>query len=207
MNLVFDLDGTLICSKKRLHSLFCFLTDSNKIGFDEYWSFKFQGLTNQQILSTQLNFKDDEIENFVAKWMTLIESDEYLAMDTALPNIHDYLNVAAKNNKLFICTARQFTSKAIAQVERLKLAEFFTDIFVTNQTKSKEQLLKNSGRKFSNTDWFIGDTGHDIKTGQVLGMNTCAVLTGFMSKAQLCKYSPSLFKDSSVEFLRSLDHA
>lgn len=207
MNLVFDLDGTLICSKKRLHSLFCFLTDSNKIGFDEYWSFKFQGLTNQKILSTYLNYEDSEIKHFVEKWMTLIETEEYLSIDTALPEIHDCLRVAAVNNKLFICTARQFTNKVIAQIDRLKLTEFFTDIFVTNQSKSKEQLLKNSGLRFSNSDWLIGDTGHDIQTGKALGVKTCAVLTGFMSENQLSNYSPNLLRNSTVEFLRSLDHA
>ena len=61
-----------------------------------------------------------------------------------------------------------------------------------NKKNSKAELLKNSGLKFTKHDWIIGDTGHDIITGKEIGINTCAVLSGFMSLDALIGYSPDI---------------
>ena len=58
-------------------------------------------------------------------------------------------------------------------------------------------------KKFGLTkkDWFVGDTGHDINTGKKIGVQTCAVLSGFMSKRVLTSYSPDLI----IEDFTTLD--
>ena len=70
--------------------------------------------------------------------------------------------------------------------------DFFEEIYVTEQKLSKEELMFRSGIDFSGEDWFVGDTGHDINTGKKIGIKTCAVLSGFMSRSALEDYKPDL---------------
>ena len=49
-------------------------------------------------------------------------------------------------------------------------------------------------------DWVVGDTGKDVQVGMALGVNTCAVLTGFMTADALSRYSPKIILESVIEF-------
>jgi phosphoglycolate phosphatase len=75
MKIIFDLDGTLICSKKRLYRLFIDLTEAVNFEFKSYWNLKHQGKRNEDILRDQLGFSELEIENFLKNWMIKIETD------------------------------------------------------------------------------------------------------------------------------------
>ena len=192
MKIIFDLDGTLICSKKRLYELFCNLTQSRDLSFSDYWNLKYIGNSNQDILRERFDYTKAEISNFVNGWMKKIESDYYLEMDTLIDGTIEFLERIIQNNSLYICTARQSTCQVAKQLESLSISKYFENIFVTEQKNSKAELLKNSGLKFTKHDWIIGDTGHDIITGKEIGINTCAVLSGFMSLDALIGYSPDI---------------
>lgn len=192
MKIIFDLDGTLICSKKRLYELFCNLIQSRDLSFSDYWNLKYIGNSNQDILRERFDYTKDEISNFVNGWMKKIESDYYLEMDTLIDGTIEFLERIIQNNSLYICTARQSTCQVAKQLESLSISKYFENIFVTEQKNSKAELLKNSGLKFTKHDWIIGDTGHDIITGKEIGINTCAVLSGFMSLDALIGYSPDI---------------
>lgn len=192
MKIIFDLDGTLICSKKRLYELFCNLIQSRDLSFSDYWNLKYIGNSNQDILRERFDYTKAEISNFVKGWMKKIESDYYLEMDTLIDGTIEFLERIIQNNSLYICTARQSTCQVAKQLESLSISKYFENIFVTEQKNSKAELLKNSGLKFTKHDWIIGDTGHDIITGKEIGINTCAVLSGFMSLDALIGYSPDI---------------
>ena len=192
MKIIFDLDGTLICSKKRLYELFCNLIQSRDLSFSDYWNLKYIGNSNQDILRERFDYTKDEISNFVNGWMKKIESDYYLEMDTLIDGTIEFLERIIQNNSLYICTARQSTGQVAKQLESLSISKYFENIFVTEQKNSKAELLKNSGLKFTKHDWIIGDTGHDIITGKEIDINTCAVLSGFMSLDALIGYSPDI---------------
>ncbi len=201
MKIIFDLDGTLICSKKRLYELFCDLTKSRKLSFSEYWGFKFRGYSNQDILKKEFDYSEEKIKKFITLWMNKIEDSYYLEMDAVIEGLQEFLEKISINNQLYICTARQSIAQVNTQLKKLAILEFFEDIFVTEQSSTKAELLLNSGMVFSENDWFVGDTGHDIKTGQQLGVKTCAVLSGFMSESALKGYEP----DSIINNVTLLD--
>lgn len=192
MKIVFDLDGTLICSKKRLHELFCDLVGNRDLSFDSYWQLKFDGNSNQDILKNQFSYSDEKVDVFVANWMKKIEEDYYLEIDSPIEGLHGFLQKISEKNELYICTARQSITQVMKQLRNLGILEFFCDVFVTEQKYSKIELLINGGIDFSSDDWFVGDTGHDINTGKQLGVQTCAVLSGFMSESVLKNYLPDL---------------
>ncbi len=200
MKIVFDLDGTLICSKVRLHELFCALVGNRELSFDTYWDLKFDLNSNQDILKNHYDYSDEKTDFFVQNWMKKIEEDSYLNFDTPVEGLHTFLQQLSKKNTLYICTARQSISQTKKQLENLQMLGFFSEVFVTEQKHSKVELLTNSKLSFCNEDWFVGDTGHDINTGKELGMKTCAVLNGFMSESVLKTYSPDLVVDNITYF-------
>ncbi|EJL6303821.1 HAD family hydrolase, partial [Vibrio cholerae] len=191
----FDLDGTLICSKKRLYELFCDLSERRDITFSEYWDLKFAGKSNQNILRENFGFSDPVVESFLNDWMSLIESDCYLQMDTLISGVVGYLEKASQEHSLYICTARQSISQTKKQLSCFSILNFFENVFITEQKYTKYELLNSSGINFSKDDWMIGDTGHDVITGKKIGVKTCAVLSGFMSENGLLKYAPDMLVD------------
>ena len=200
MKIIFDLDGTLICSKKRLYELFCDLVGNRNLSFNSYWQLKFDGNSNQDILKNKFSYSDEKIGVFVVNWMKKIEEDYYLEMDSPIEGLYSFLQKISKKNELYICTARQSISQVEKQLKKIEILEFISKVYVTEQFFSKVDLLTNSDLAFNSEDWFIGDTGHDISTGKQLGIKTCAVLTGFMSENALRSYSPQLIIDNVTYF-------
>jgi len=66
MNIIFDLDGTLIDSKQRLYQLFQHLVPASTLTFQQYWQFKHNRLSNELILSTEFSYADPDIQRFVS---------------------------------------------------------------------------------------------------------------------------------------------
>jgi len=192
VNIIFDLDGTLICSKERLFRLFNDLIPDSDLSFEQYWALKFSLLSNEDILKNYFNYTPIDIENFKIHWMSLIEDDTYLRYDKPIEGVILYLKYLAKHAVLYMCTARQSREKTITQLSMLGFDGIFKDILVTEQRKKKEILIEQEVRYLSDQDWIIGDTGKDIQTGKALKIKTCAVLSGFMNKFNLLKYKPDM---------------
>ena len=199
MNIIFDLDGTLIDSKMRLFKLFSHLVPHSSLTYDSYWDLKLRDISNLEILKKLYSFTSIQLDEFNENWMLLIEDPKYLKFDEPIEGVFDYLKALKNKNTLFVCTARQFEDRANEQLVALRLSSFFQGVFVTEQSMSKEQLISDN-INISNSDWIIGDTGNDIKVGHILGINSCAVLTGFLSIDVLKKYEPKLLVNSIIDF-------
>ncbi|WAT30643.1 HAD family hydrolase [Pseudomonas sp. GXZC] len=200
MNIIFDLDGTLIDSKQRLYQLFQRLVPVSKLTFDQYWGFKHNRLSNELILSTEFGYSDNDIQRFVQSWMGLIESAEFLSMDSNFDGVKETLVRLSAQARLHVCTARQSRESAVTQLESLGLLNYFERLMVTEQKYSKEFIIGREVSYLTGEDWLIGDTGSDIKVAQSLGINSCAVLSGFMSHDVLVGYEPTRIIDSVVQF-------
>jgi phosphoglycolate phosphatase len=200
MNIVFDLDGTLIDSRRRLYELFQILAPTQGLSFSKYWALKRQKISNEKILSEMLGFDDDMVAKFVDDWMRQIETPEFLALDTNFPGMHQTLSALGQLANLHVCTARQSRAGVLAQLERLELRAFFASVLVTEQRYQKEWLIRSEVEGLSALDWLVGDTGADIVVGKSLGMRTCAVLTGFLSEASLRPYGPDRLLESAAQF-------
>lgn len=199
MNLIFDLDGTLIDSRQRLYRLFQKLVPSSRLTFESYWTLKRGKVSNETILAKEFGYDAVAIERFVSIWMESIESPEFLAFDTNFSGIHETLERLSKQARLHVCTARQHRQPTVDQIDHLGLLPFFESIMVTEQTKNKEELIATvSG--LGPQDWIIGDTGKDILVGQSLGIKTCAVLSGFLSKKSIKPYGPDLILPIATDF-------
>src|SRR5436190_11085063 len=183
MKIFFDFDGTLIDSKKRMYELFKYLVPESSLTYDEYWILKSKKIDHREILIGRFSYSDERYKIFLEEWMKSIELPEWLALDRPFPGITDVLLNLSRKHQLYIITSRQFPDLVLRQIEDFGWSPFFEEVFVTGQKKEKFELLKNL--VIEKTDWFVGDTGHDIQTGKQLGMKTAAVLSGFLNKEKL----------------------
>ena len=201
MNIIFDLDGTLINSKFRLYKLFRELTPDCQITFDDYWILKQKKITNEMILEKKFGYRKKDISNFVNTWMKLIENPKYLCLDTAFTGIKKKLSKLSYQAKLFICTNRQYRKPTIEQLRHLEILQYFNKILVTEQKFSKDFLIKKFIPGYDQNDWLVGDTGADIEVGKILNVRTCAVTSGFHSMNTLLNYNPDLILDTVLDFV------
>ena len=199
MKIFFDLDGTLLDSKLRLYKLFQFLVPESNFTFENYWELKQNKNAHKDILINYFHYTENKIQNFIYQWMTLIESAEWIKLDTIFDGVHTHLLNLKKQHELFIITNRQFDSVVIQQIQYFGLKDMFNDVLVTHQNITKQNLIK-SKCIINSTDWIIGDTGNDIITGKDLNINTAAVLSGFMNKENLEKYHPNILLNNICEF-------
>lgn len=193
-DIFFDLDGTLLDSKRRLYQLFRFLLPSSTLTFKEYWDLKQNKISHEEILRTQFNYSDEQVNDFKQRWLQMIELPEWLRMDEPVKGVTEFLDSLTAYD-LYVITSRQLKAAAIDQLTQLGLRRYFKDILVTEHRHDKADLIRNAARN-TGGDWLVGDTGHDIELGKKLGMRTAAVLTGFLNRQKLSEYEPDVILDT-----------
>ncbi len=200
-NIFFDLDGTLINAGKRMYSLFQFLVPQSKLTYSEYWDLKRHKVNHQMILQQRFGYDEERFKVFEKEWLSLIETDEYLAMDTIYPNVPEMLSELQKDYTLYVVTARQFKQKTLGQLQALGLLGFFKKVLVTEAVKTKEDLIRQEISTLDPEDLLIGDTGHDILTAKALNVRSVAVSYGFTALEILKTYEP----DQQIKSIKDLN--
>ena len=193
----FDLDGTLIDSKKRLYQLFQDLIPESTLSFDEYWGLKSHKVNHQTILAEK--FPQYDFDTFNQKWLSLIETEKYLKLDTVYLNVKEVLTTLGKEKELFVLTARQDKEMLYKQLSWLGLTPYFKEILATENKQTKTDILKQFS--LTSDDILVGDTGHDIQTGKSVGLKTVAVSYGFLSEEVLKTYQPDTICAQAKDWL------
>jgi phosphoglycolate phosphatase len=203
MNILFDLDGTILDSKLRLYRLFCDITSQTTLSFSDYWDLKRSMKDHQFILKEYLNYSFVEYSDFEKKWMSLIETEKYLKYDKPFDFTEKVLQaIQSQGHGLYIITARQSKERTLRQIQNTGLSPYFEAILITENQQTKEDLIKKSNIQLSSKDILIGDTGIDVKTAKELNLVSIAVLSGFRNKEVLSQYSPD-YIENDIQFLLS----
>lgn len=189
MEIIFDLDGTLINCEERLYRLFQDLVPQSNLTKEEYWALKRNKKNHEYILSNIFGENTSFIEKFNKKWLECVEQKQYIDLDLLFDYTISGLNDLYKSHTLYLVTARQSKSMLFYELERLKLKEYFNAIYVTEHKTDKYTLIRES-IKITDETILVGDTGHDVNTGKQLGIKTMAVSSGFLSKEVLLNYKP-----------------
>lgn len=206
-DIFFDLDGTLLDSSERLYRLFVDLIPECKMTKAEYWMLKRRKIGHEEILNRfypQISFN-----SFNQEWLNKIEEKKYLQLDCCYPETLDVLNQLQRESKLYLLTARQSEKNLLWELDRLQIAHFFDDIFVTANKVDKgfflqQYITRNQGINPLDT-LFVSDMGRDIALGNKYHFQTVAITHGFMSREKLAEYMPKHLVDSLGE-LRSISH-
>lgn len=203
MNVIFDLDGTLIDSSERLYRLFQYLIPESTLTKTEYWNKKRNKIGHQQIL--EQSFPAVDFFDFQRRWLNLIETENYLAFDICYPDTIETLRQLSSSSSLYLLTARQSEENLMRELRRLEIADYFHQIFVTGNRYSKKELLAKIMTEKPGLlglgDIFVSDMGKDIQLGNEQNFVTIAITHGFMSRERLTEYSPDYCVDRLSDIL------
>lgn len=200
MNVFFDLDGTIIDSSDRLYELFKALVPDCTMTKEEYWELKRNKINHETILEKY--FPTYSFDEFNKKWLEMIETEKYLLKDKLYDFSQELLRKFSEKGKIYLLTARQSRKNLLIELKRLGIEKYFEDILVTENKKTKSDILKTM--KLSKNDILIGDTGKDIQTAKENELLSIAVSWGFMSKDALKTYNPDILFDDIIELRKFL---
>lgn len=170
--ILLDFDGTVIDFWARYHAVFCKLTGCN-VRLDIYKHLKCKCKTDAKLAEElDITLPDDYRD---AK-LKLLESDEYLNMDTLLLSKEKLLGFV-KQNDVIILSRRNDESALKREFVRLELSELLPNIVCINSSK-REWVRDN----VKDDAIIIGDDVRDLHAGEFSKVHAVMVLTGIGTK-------------------------
>jgi phosphoglycolate phosphatase len=194
------LDGTLIINQKRFESILLDITKLKQSDIKDFIGYKKLGLSNIHILSQYYGYDTYALEIFKNKWLEKIEEKQFLMKDSLMQRTREWLENVPKNSELILCTARRSRDNLFWQLNYLEIAGLFERVVVTYGNPMKHSFISELGLQMNDRSWFIGDSVEDIKSGKMLGIKTCAVLTGYTPLHEFEKCSPDLILNDIGDF-------
>lgn len=190
MILIFDLDGTLINSKKRHSLLMRRILESNGIIVptdfeDSYMDFKDSGNNNKKYLTTILNLPLDLASKICTEWVNEIESDEMIKYDTLYEDTIEVLEKLNKNNTIIYLSSRSKEDTLIKSLKDLKIYDYANEIYVTDPkdgSNGKSEIIKKLKEKEKDNIIIIGDTEVDYDAARNANIKSYILNRGFRNK-------------------------
>ena len=170
--ILLDFDGTVIDFWARYHAVFCKLTGCN-VRLDIYKQLKRMCKTDTKLaeeLDVELpaDYRDAKLK--------LLESDEYLDMDTLLISRDKLIDFVNKND-VIVLSRRNDESALKREFVRLNLSELLPNIVCINSSK-REWVRDN----IKDEAIIIGDDVRDLHAGEFSKIRAVMVLTGIGTK-------------------------
>lgn len=206
MKIFFDFDGTLIDVSERYYQIYCAAINTNSclIPFEIYWNYKRERVAEEKII--QKHHPEVNYNEYEKKRIYLIEDPVFLKYDILIHGARDMLDNIKKNHDLYLVTLRNNSRSFREQLKTLTIESFFTNIENNSSNgKSWERKIKLIQHLYDRSSWIIGDTEADVKAGQMLGMRTCAVLSGIRNKDKLKELNPNYIISTVIEFPELLE--
>ena len=193
--IAFDLDGTILDSRKRHEIVMNDVLQKHDVPLDASTlvAFKSEGRNNiDWLLSNSLDESlAKEINN---DWVSLIEDKKYLKADVLYDGAIGTLKDLSMNNDLFLVTARSNKNNALAQIKNLGIAQYLSGISVVPAGSAAPALKAKELAKYR-ADCFVGDTESDYKAAEIAKCKFHAVSSGFRSESFLKRYVDETYKN------------
>lgn len=151
-NIFIDFDGTLIDVRLRLYSLFCSLSGVDMLSFEEYWEEKKKGKTQEDMLQEYTKFSNEERIQFAKQWSNKVEHINLLRKDIKQNFSEQLIEMAKTKGYVFLWTNRRIKKNLLEELQWLGWANKFDQILITEQRKSKYDLIME----------ILRDLGEDI---------------------------------------------
>lgn len=180
--IAFDLDGTLLDSRKRhallMHDILC--RKGFNISVDGLVAFKADGQNNIAWLQSQ-GITGELATEINKEWIERIETPEYLRFDELYPQAKENLKLLSKDNTLYLITARNNEASVRNQIFALGISQYFEGIKVVPSGKQASEL-KTSFLLDKGINFMIGDTEVDFNAAMNANCEFRVCLEGFRSK-------------------------
>src|SRR4051812_1469040 len=119
MDFYFDLDGTLIDVSHRHYAVYSNIAAALRfpaLSFDDYWMTKRSGSDLSEILGA--SGAVSHIEEFRTMWLSMIEHEDYLSLDTLFPCTLKVLRELGIESSLTLVTLRHSRNGLDRQLDR-----------------------------------------------------------------------------------------
>lgn len=206
MKIFFDLDGTILDVSLRYYRIYSDLLKglgAEPVSIEEYWELKKERVPEDRIAGLE----GEAFEKYSAERTALMESAEYLALDTLLDGACDTIRGLSERHELFIVTMRKKRGLLIDQLMDLGVYGSFTGVFNAGESPDPLGAKASAMRSFNavaGRDIMVGDTELDIRAAQASGLKSCAVLTGIRSERLLRLENPDFVIDTINQLSRSV---
>lgn len=177
----FDLDGTILDSRKR-HEVLLQKLVSKHYGFldtSDLISFKREGFSNIDYLLLK-KIPEDVAKEIQKEWIELIETDEYLEMDTLYSDSLSILNKYSQDNDLILLTARKDSQRVFDQLKKFKIDKYFKEVCIVYPDNNVVEKKCMYLRKYC-AQIMVGDTKVDYCAARSAGIEFIYRGDGFHS--------------------------
>jgi phosphoglycolate phosphatase-like HAD superfamily hydrolase len=197
-----DLDGTIVDCRERHYACYADLARESGIpamALDDYWSMKRARRPWSAILGLSAIRTDDRA--FAARFIDLVESPKYLALDRPYPSASSALaRLRGMSGRLLLVTMRRSLEGVESQLRQWEMLQQFDHVLtrgmseVAKASLARRALPANAGRVV-----WIGDTEEDIAAAREVGVVACAVCGGLRDRTWLEAQLPDLMAQDLAE--------
>lgn len=178
MTYVFDLDGTLIDSRKRHWMLMVDTLRKHgiRVGADfaySYMKFKADGHNGKRYLTDVLNIEESVANDIQNEWILHIEDEVWLQFDELYDDVVSTLRKISGD--ILFLTIRNNKDSLIQELMRLGLSGY--KVIVLPHHEKKSEVLK----QFTEDCIMVGDTEIDYYAAMEAGCNFYILSRGFRS--------------------------
>ncbi len=190
--IVFDLDGTLLDSRKR-HILVLQRIDNDlkeiyasnsDYDFSDYFECKRNGMSTFRYLVDCKNFSEEVARVYSLKWIELIEAEEFLKEDVLYSDSIAILKRLKSLNQyeLYLITARANEIGLRKQLNDFDLTKYFTEIYCVSPKYAKDEKVKVA-RNLTHVILWVGDTEVDWQAANSISTEFYALNRGFRDRS------------------------
>jgi phosphoglycolate phosphatase-like HAD superfamily hydrolase len=202
MTIFFDFDGTLANPIHRHYAVYETIINEmtgTPLSKDEYWARKRRKIS-WDVLLPESGVESARKDEFLGKFIQLIEGMPYLEIDELLPGVYETLEAVSKNNTCYLVSLRRNKSNLLRQLKYLGIQGFFKDVLSghseTDGGDVKSEIIR---ARVSGHDLVVGDSEADIFAAQSLHIPVVAVTTGVRDYDFLAALQPDYILPSIGE--------
>jgi phosphoglycolate phosphatase-like HAD superfamily hydrolase len=203
-----DLDGPLLDGKERHYHCYRSILERfgfKPIGIDEYWEMK-RNLVNRRDLLNRSS-AEEIYDDFLAAWLSMIESPNALALDKVQEGAVDCLRSWKEQGiGLTLVTMRKNKQTLEEQLMLTGLRQYLDAVLVCDPTEGGEgkadavRSMFQVKRLVGKALW-IGDTEADWEAADSLGVDVVLVSNGLRAKEYLTTMKGALVVPSIFSYL------
>ena len=177
INIILDLDGTLItCESRQMSVLKAALSIHGiSINLCDIWSMKRAGANTIKAL-TSYGFSSILAKSITDDWSRMIEQYSWLNLDSLIPGVSHVIAEMNKCARIKLLTARTRPEWVRPQLQKLNIYHFFDEIIIVKPSLQKQE--KTFWLKQLAATAYFGDTENDALAGERAGVPVYLVSTG-----------------------------
>lgn len=208
--ILFDLDGTLVDSKRGIFHCIRYALDSKGIECPDETMSKMIGPPFRVSMKEFLGLDMPLIEQLITLYRGLYETDGWKECDV-YPDIFDALStLVAAGKRLAVATSKpmKFTSLMINGLGLSKYFEFVGGASSDLSREAKKDIIELCLDEMKIEDkskvLMVGDRLYDIVGAREAGVDVCGVLWGYGSLEEMLKYAPDNIAETPDDLVRQI---